>query len=391
MISLEQAQARLIALASPLSEETVLLPDAIGRWAAAPVNAKRTQPNRDLSAMDGYAVAQASAPGSWRVIGESAAGAGYSGTVGAGEAVRIFTGGPLPAGTDTVVMQENVSREGDRIGLLPTVTVILGQHVRRRGSDFSQGAPLIQPGDLLTPARIALAASAGFGTLPVRRRPRIDILSTGNELVPPGAEVGEDQIPESNTIMVAALLQSFRCTVHSPGIVRDDMADLTAAIRASTADVLVTCGGASVGDHDLVRPALAECGATLDFWKVAMRPSKPVMAGKRGDQIILGLPGNPVSAFVTATLLLRPLVAALSGAANPLPVRTTAILDAPLPANGDRIDHIRAQWSAGRVVPVGMNDSAALLALASADALIVRERGANAANPGEQVEIILLT
>ena len=203
--------------------------------------------------------------------------------------------------------------------------------------------------------------------------------------------MGEDHIPESNTIMVAALLQNYRCIVQSPGIVRDDMAELTAAIRASTADILVTCGGASVGDHDLVRPALAECGANLDFWKVAMRPGKPVMAGKRGDQIILGLPGNPVSAFVTAILFLRPLVEALSGAADPLPVRTTATLDAPLPANGERIDHIRAQFMGGRVAPVGMNDSAALLALSAADALIVREPGAKAAKPGEQVEIILLT
>lgn len=390
MISLAQAQAQLIALASPLPQEVVSLPEAIGRWAAAPVLAKRTQPTRDLSAMDGYAIAHSGLPGPWRLIGESAAGLGFLGTAGAREAVRIFTGAPLPPGTDTIIIQEDVTREGDLVTIAPDLAVPFAQHVRPAGGDFITGTTLIETGDLLTPARIALAAGGGHGSLPVRRRPRLDILSTGNELVPPGAAVGEDQIPETNAIMLAALVRDLRCTVQSPGIVRDDLDALTSAIRASDADILVTCGGASVGDHDLVRPALAQAGAELDFWKVAMRPGKPLMAGKRGRQIVLGLPGNPVSAYVTAFLFLRPLIASLSGAADPLPRSVTAVLDTPLPATGNRTDHIRAVEQGGRVSAVGINDSAALRALAAANALIVRAAGAPAANAGEQVETLRL-
>ncbi len=388
MISLEQAQSRLIALAHPLEEETVLLPEAIGRWTAAPVKALRTQPARDLSAMDGYALAHADLPGPVRVIGESAAGAGFKGVIAPREAVRIFTGAPLPAGADTVIMQEDVSRDGAYARLAEEIAVPKGQHVRRAGGDFVQGATLIDAGDRLTPARIALAASSGHGRLCVRRKPTIEILATGNELVSPGDVVGEDQLPESNTIMIATMLRDYRCAVSSPGIVPDDVAALTAAIGKSTADILVTCGGASVGDHDLVRPALAACGAELDFWRVAMRPGKPLMAGRRGKQIVLGLPGNPVSAFVTAFLFLRPLVASLSGAADCLPARSMAMLGTPLPANGDRTDHIRAHFVGGQVLPVGMNDSAALLALSQAECLIVREPGARAANSGATVEIL---
>ena len=388
MISLSEAQSRLIALGSPLPQEVVPLPDAIGRWAAATVLAKRTQPARDMSAMDGYAVAHASLPGPWAVIGESAAGKGFAGSAAPNETVRIFTGAPLPAGTDTIIIQEDAARDRDQLTIPPSLAVPFAQHVRKAGGDFIAGTALIEAGDRLTPARIALAAAGGHGSLPVRRRPRIDILSTGNELVPPGAAVGEDQLPESNAIMIAALLQDLRCSVSSPGIIPDDLGALTAAIRASDADILVTCGGASVGDHDLVRPALAAAGAAMDFWQVAVRPGKPVMAGKRGSQIVLGLPGNPASAFVAAFLFLRPFIASLSGAADPLPQSVTAILGAPLPATGNRTDHIRALDIGGRVAPVGLNDSAALRALALANALIVRPPGAPPAKAGEQVEIL---
>jgi molybdopterin molybdotransferase len=390
MISLATAQARLIELAQPLPVETVALSEAVGRWAAEAVVAQRTQPVRDLSAMDGYAVAHQDCPGPWRLIGESAAGVSFRGQAGRLEAVRIFTGASLPAGTDTVIIQEDISRDGETIGITKDLIIRPGQHVRLAGGDFTEGAGLIDHGERLTPARIALAAMGGYGALPVHRVPRIEILSTGDELVPPGAPMGDDQIPNSNAVMLAALLRDLPCTVISGAIIPDDMATLVSAIRRSDADILVTCGGASVGDHDLVRPALIEAGAEIDFWKVAMRPGKPLMAGRRGAQLVLGLPGNPVSAFVTAILFLRPMIAALSGSASPLPQPVSAILGADLPATGNRTDHIRAVLAGGRVVPVGLNDSAALASLARANALIVRPADSAAASVDEIVDILLL-
>jgi molybdopterin molybdotransferase len=390
MISLDEALARLIGLANPLGEELAPLPDTIGRWTAAPVKAKRTQPSQALSAMDGYAVAHADWPGPFTVSGESAAGAPYDGGLAAGQAVRIFTGAVIPEGADTVIIQENIDRDGDLAKPKPDDTIAIGQHVRPAGSDFSAGQVLIDVGEPMTPANIALASSGGHGTVLVRRRPTVEILATGNELVPSGEPVGAGQIPESNAIMVATLLQDFRCGVSSPGIIPDDSEAIKAAIRASTADILVTIGGASVGEHDLVKPALEACGAELDFWKVAMRPGKPLLAGKQGGRLILGLPGNPVSAFVTAFLFLRPLVAALSGATNPLPQRIPAVLFGSLPANGDRTDHIRAKRLGVSVSPIGPNDSGSLYALAHSDTLIIREPHAPKANPGDEVEVIYI-
>ncbi len=388
MISLEEAQSRLIALATPLPEEIVPLPEAIGRYCATPIRAKRTQPARDLSAMDGYAISHADLPGPFYVVGESAAGKSFQGRIEHGQAVRIFTGAAMPHGSDTVIIQEDIDREGDWIRIDPTLNATLGQHFRAAGGDFRAGDILIEPGEPLTPARIALAASGGHGAVPVRRRPTVEIIATGSELVPPGAPVGPDQLPESNSLMIAAMLHDFRCSVVSPGIVIDNLDAISTAIRGSKADILVTCGGASVGDHDLVRPALDACGAELDFWKVAMRPGKPLMAGRIGNQIVLGLPGNPVSAFVTAFLFLRPLVATLSGAIDPLPKRLTSQLARSLPANGPRMDHIRAKRIGGMVEPFGRNDSAALLALSQADALIIRPPNAPIARIGDEVEII---
>ncbi len=390
MISLSGAQSRLIALASPLEIEIVSLPEAVGRWTSAPVYAKRTQPARDLSAMDGYAIAQVGLPGPWSVIGESAAGTSFEGTIGPGQAVRIFTGAALPDAADTVIVQEDIHRTGDVIAIPAELRILPRQHVRLAGSDFGTGDLLIESSELLTPARLALAATGGHGAIPVRRKPVVEIVPTGDELVPAGAAVGRDQLPESNAIMLATMLRHYRCGVISNGIVGDQLDALIARFRASEADVLVTCGGASVGDHDLVRPALEACGAKLDFWKVAMRPGKPVMAGRLGNKIVLGLPGNPVSAFVTAHLFLLPLVAALSGAADPLPASETAICDALLTANGNRTDHLRARFHAGHVLPFGANDSAALFALANADCLIVREPNAPALAAGSAVEILRL-
>jgi molybdopterin molybdotransferase len=330
---------------------------------------------------------------SWDVVGESSAGSPYRGSIMAGQAVRIFTGAALPTGADRVIMQEDAARDGNVISATSANRIEPGHHVRRSGSDFRSGDTLIEAGERLTPARIALAVSGGHAELPVRRRVQVEVLSTGNELVAPGEDAGDDLLPESNALMVGLMLRDFRCSVVSPGIIPDDLELLTGAIRQAneSADVIVTTGGASVGDHDLVRPALEACGATLDFWKVAMRPGKPMFAGKLGRSIILGLPGNPVSAYVTAELFLKPLIAALGGATTPSPRRELAILHGDLPAVGPRTDHVRAVRNLGLVVPVGVNDSAALRALAKADTLIVRPAHSAPAKSGDTIEIILLS
>ena len=389
MISLEAAQSRLLALAKPLPVETALLAEATGRWAAEDVISKRTQPVRPLSAMDGYAMAGGSV-GPWRVIGESAAGRPFSGKVGPGEAARIFTGAAVPQGADAVVIQENVVREGDTIRVAPADAPITGRHIRQQGSDFREGDLLIKSGERLMPAQVALAAGGGFDRLSVRRRPRIALIATGDELVAPGVDAGDDFLPESNTTMLAGILQDFQCEINRIEIIPDNLSEIVGAIRAVDADLLITLGGASVGDHDLVRPALEACGATLDFWKVAMRPGKPVMAGQLGDMLVLGLPGNPVSAFVTALLFAKPVAAALSGATAPLARQFAVRLAAPLPANGERIDHLRARNTADGVIPVGPNDSASLGGLAAADCLIVRLPSAPPAKIGDTVPVYIL-
>ena len=389
MISLEAAQSQLLALVIPLPTETLPLIEAAGRWAAEDVISKRTQPTRALSAMDGYAIASGG-NGPWRVIGESAAGHPFAGKVANGEAVRIFTGAAVPDGADTILIQENVTREGEAIRANPANVPVSGRHVRRQGSDFSAGDVLVRQGERLTPARVALAASGGHGRLTVRRRPRIALIATGNELVPPGAETGLDLLPESNTTMIQAMFHDLPCEINNIGIVPDDLPRIAEAIRSVDADLLITIGGASVGDHDLVKPALEQCGASLGFWKVAIRPGKPVMAGRLGGMIVIGLPGNPVSAFVTALLFAKPVTAALSGARDPLPCRMSARLAAALPANGDRADHLRARMTPEGVLPVGANDSAAMGGLAAADRLIVRPPNAPAADAGDEVPTLPL-
>jgi molybdopterin molybdotransferase len=391
MIPLAEAQARLIALAKPVSSETVPLSHANGRWLATDITSIRTQPARDLSAMDGYAV-RASGRRSWRVVGESAAGKPFSGQVRDHEAVRIFTGAALPDDCDSIIIQENVIREGDVITVSDDTPPQAGKHVRARGTDFVAGETLIAAGTRLNPGRIALAAMAGHGSVHVRRRVRVAIISSGDELVVPGTNADDDHIPATNALMIAAMLDGWPVEINDIGIVADTLDALTEALKiAATADIIVTSGGASVGDHDLVRPALMAAGASLDFWKVAMRPGKPLMAGQLGDSLVLGLPGNPVSAFVTAILFLKPAIAALSGANETLPRVGTAMLGAPMPAVGTRTDHIRANLSENRLFPTGIDDSAILKGLANADALIVREAGAQAANAGDFAKFIPLT
>ncbi len=391
LITLAEARRRLLALAEPVRIEHVKLIEAAGRWAAAPIRAKRTQPQRDLSAMDGYAIRYADLPGPWKVIGDSSAGLHFEGLVRKGEAVRIFTGAAVPEGADTILVQEDCKRDGNKLSLSGAGPAARGAHVRSAGSDFRKDAILIAEGAPFTAAAIGLLALAGHATLPVRRKLRVTLISTGDELALPGSAIGPDRIPASNAPMLAALLRDLPAEVHDAGIFADRLPALAKAFAAAKeSDIVVTTGGASVGDHDLVRPALEMSGATLDFWRVAMRPGKPVLAGKLGNSIVLGLPGNPVSAYVTAILFLRPLIAHLCGATDPLPAYRSAVLAEDLPANGGRLDHLRADWREGCVKPVGRNDSAMLASLAAANALIVREPDALAARQGETVEIIAL-
>ncbi|MGW8203408.1 molybdopterin molybdotransferase MoeA [Sphingomonas bisphenolicum] len=390
LLPVAEAQARLFALAPRLATETVPITAAVGRWLAQDLAALRNQPWTDLSAMDGYAVRSAEAPGPWRVTGESAAGTTNLPLLPPGEASRIFTGAPLPPGADAILIQENAARDGDRL-TASADPLPAGRHVRTVASDFAQDAPLLEAGSRLGPAQIALAVLGGHGAVPVGGRPTVALLSTGNELVPPGAPTPPGFLPSSNAPMLAALLAALRCDVIDLGIVPDDLDAMAAALdRARTADIIVSTGGASVGDHDLVRPAFIKAGGALDFWKINMRPGKPLMAGRIGDTLFLGLPGNPVSAFVTATLFLLPLVRHLGGARDPLPPMSDAPLASPLPATGDRDDYLRAWRGQDGIVSVTSQDSAATAAMAKADCLILRPAGSPAAAPGDRVVILPL-
>jgi len=390
LVPVAEAQARLFALADPVSTETLPIRQAAGRWAAADIAARRTQPVADLSAMDGYAIRFADLPGPWRVTGESAAGRPFAGTVAAGEAVRIFTGAALPDGADTVLVQEEAAREGERLMLGGEGPAHRGRNVRARGLDFHDGDRLIAAGERLTPARIAVAATGGQGSLPVRRAVRVALAATGDELVPAGGPISGAQLPESNGVMLAAMLADLPVEIVDLGILPDRLDVLTEAFRSVEADLLVTTGGASVGDHDLVRPALLAAGGEIDFWRIALRPGKPMMAGRLGQTLVLGLPGNPVSAFVTATLFVRPLIAHLAGAADPLPVTTHALLGEDLPANGGRTDYLRARLEDGRAYASTIQDSSMLLTLARSTCLILRPAHAPAARAGESAEILVI-
>ncbi|WP_442679412.1 molybdopterin molybdotransferase MoeA [Sphingomonas sp. ASY06-1R] len=387
LLPVAEAQARLFALAAPLPIETRTLVEAAGRWAAEDVVARRTQPAANLSAMDGYAIRFADLPGPWHVVGESRAGGGLDRAVAAGETARIFTGAPVPDGADTILVQEEAARTEDRLELAGEGPPREGAHIRPRGADFDSGAALIAAGDRLTPGRIAAAAMGGYGAIAVRRRPRVALISTGDELVLPGVPTEGVMLPASNGVMLQTLIQDV-ADVQDAGLVPDRLDALVAALRAQDTDVIVTIGGASVGDHDLVRPALLEAGATLDFWKVAMRPGKPLFAGRLGDAVVLGLPGNPVSAFVTAHLFLLPLLAHLGGARAPVPSLLSAPLATPLPAGAGRDDYVRAVMVDGKVRPLTRQDSGSVPALTLADTLIVRPVGVPPAAVDEMVDIL---
>jgi len=390
LLPIDQAQRRLFAMSPPVARETVPLRQAAGRWAAADLVALRTQPAADLSAMDGYAIRFTNMPGPWTLVGESAAGRPFAGTVGDGEAVRIFTGAGMPAGADTVLVQEEAATTGATLSLSGEGPSHRGRNTRRRGLDFAEGDVLVRAGERLTPARIAVAATGGLATLPVRRRVRVAMAATGDELVAPGSIAAGLQLPESNGAMLAAMLADLGVDLIDLGILPDRLDTLRDAFVGVDADLLVTTGGASVGDHDLVRPALVAAGGTIDFWRIALRPGKPMMAGRLGNATVLGLPGNPVSAFVTAVLFVRPLVAQLAGAADPLPVTGRADLAEPLPANGDRTDYLRAALIDGRVHVAAIQDSSMLLTLARSTCLVVRPPYAPAGEVGESAEILMI-
>ena len=390
LLPVAEAQARLLALAAPLPVETVPLVEAVGRWAAVVVPALRDQPACDLSAMDGYAIRYAERPGPWTVVGESAAGGGLGRPLGPGEAARIFTGAPVPAGADCVLVQEEAERDGDRLVMAGEGPRGVGGNIRRQGTDFSCGTSLIAAGRKIDGRHVALAGIGGHATVAVHRRPRIALISTGDELVLLGQPTPGARLPASNAPMLAALLVGRPAEVCDHGIVPDDLDRIADAFRvaAAQADIVVTTGGVSVGDRDLVRPALEKAGARLDFWRVAMRPGKPLLAGTLGDAIILGLPGNPVSSYVTACLFLLPLIARMGGAAHPLPKTRTVTLGVALPANGPRHDYLRARIEDGRAFAPDGQDSAALMALAAADGLIVRPPHVPPAAIGESVEML---
>lgn len=390
-LPLEEAQARLLALVEPLRVEHVDSEGALGRYLAEPLLARRTQPVADLSAMDGYAVTQGDLAGPWRVIGESAAGHPFAGEVQSGEAVRISTGAQMPAGADAVILQEDLAREGDRITLTGEAPAPPGKHIRRRGMDFAAGQQVLAAGARIGPAQVALAIAAGHKFLPVRRRPRLAILDSGDELAADCENCPPDQIPASNGAMLAAMAAALPCETQRLGPVPDDLAALAEALdQAGDADVIVTSGGASVGDHDLVRPALEAWGADLDFWRVAIKPGKPILVARKGRQIVLGLPGNPVSSHVTAFLFLLPLLRALLGAAEPLPRPIRTRLAAPIGPGGARREFLRGSWDGECVAVHPLQDSGALSALAASNVLIDRAARARGADAGEEVRIHLL-
>ena len=394
-IPLEEAQAQLLALAAPLATEVVAADDALGRYLAEPLIARRTQPASALSAMDGYAVTSGDMTGPWQVVGESAAGHPFAGAFQAGEAVRISTGAVLPAGAGAVIVQEDLGREGDRLTLTGEPPMPADKHIRPRGLDFVEGAQVLAAGTRICPAQLALALSAGHAQLPVRRRPQVLVMDSGDELAADPTNCDAHQIPASNGAMLAAMARSLACDVRRIGPVADDMAALAAAFaQGSGADVIVTSGGDSVGDHDLIKPALEAWGATLGFWRVAIKPGKPILVATREvkgrTQIILGLPGNPVSAHVTAYLFMLPLLRALLGAARPLPFVTHLALATALPANGSRRTFLRAATKGSLVRPQSVQDSSALASLASSNVLIDRPANAPAIAAGEPVPCLWL-
>ena len=386
LLPVEDAIAAIMRRVPAPQGQSVPLAEAAGRVQFAPVVATHDQPPFNASAMDGYAVRSADivAGHGLTLIGMSQAGAGFAGTVGAGQAVRIFTGAPVPAGADAVIMQEEASVAGDVVQF--TSQPQPGRSVRARGNDFAKGQQLVEAGMRLTAMQLAVAAAANAPALVVAKRPLVALLATGDELELPGAALAPDQIVASNSFGLAPLLAPYAESVTDHGIARDDRAQLRAklaAIFAAAPDVLITTGGASVGDHDIVQEILLDLGVTLDFWKINMRPGKPLMFGTRGRTLVFGLPGNPVSAMVTAIVFIKPALRAWLGHAEPMPWRLP--LAGPTPANTARRHFMRAQLihtpEGPALLPIAQTDSGHTSSMAHADMLIVQPEG----DPGQPI------
>lgn len=375
MITVAEALARCLALVSALPAEAVPLRRADGRWLAAPAVATRDQPPFAASAMDGYALAAGVQPGDrFTVIGEAGAGHAFTGTVGPGQAVRIFTGAPVPAGAGHVVIQEDVTRDGDHITVKAGMDA--GDNIRPLGQDFRVGASLSPR--LLRPNDLCLLAAMNIPFVQVTRKPVVAIIATGDELVMPGEVPRDDQIIGSNAFTLAALVERTGGEARMLPIAKDTPAELAAVMGlAEGADLIVTIGGASVGDHDLVAQVAADLGMERAFYKIAMRPGKPLMAGRLRGVPMLGLPGNPVSSIVCAHLFLLPMLRAMLGDPAPAPRTLRATLAMDLPANGPRAHYMRARLLTGdglpRIAPFDRQDSALITILTEADALLIRE------------------
>jgi molybdopterin molybdotransferase len=399
LLSVADALDRVLSGAAPLPAENVPLLHAHGRVLAADVVALRTQPPANVSAMDGYAVRAADVvrvPARLKLVGEVAAGRPFDRPIGPGEAARIFTGGVLPTGADTVVIQENTTRESDDV--VVQAGTASGKNVRVEGLDFKSGdTPLIRR-RCLSARDLALAAALNHAEVCVYRRPKVALFATGDELVPPGSTPGPGQIVYSNGFALIALARAEGAEVVDLGIVPDRLDDTIEAVRrarATGADVLVTTGGASVGEYDLVQRAFAAEGMELSFWKVALRPGRPLMHGRLAPMHVLGLPGNPVSAYVCALLFLVPLLRRLSGRTDLTPAVTSAILGRDLPANDERADYLRARLlevndAAPTAEPFTVQDSSMMVPLAEADCLIVRAPHAPASKAGDSCVVLKL-
>ena len=396
MISVDEARTRILADLRPTPAEIVALANAWNRVTAASVVARLTQPPADVSAMDGYALraADGTLGATLTQIGAAPAGHPFAGTVGAGQIVRLFTGSVVPDGADAILLQEDATKDGDRITVNEAVAA--GRHIRRAGQDFAQGDAVIPAGRKLTARDVGLAAAANHPWLSVHRRPRVGILATGDEIAMPGEPIPTGGIVSSNSHALAALV---RASGGEPVVlpIAADTKEAVAAVADSVLglDLLVTTGGASVGDHDLVISGLQTRGLVVDFWQIAMRPGKPLLFGNLGAVPALGLPGNPVSAMVCAILFLVPALARLSGLPAAPPPPTTALLGAPVRQNDQRADHLRATVGTdaqGRLVvtPFPVQDSAMLRRLATADALILRPSHAPALPTGAEVPIVRL-
>lgn len=388
MISVDEALSRCLALVTPLPAEAVALRHAVGRMMSEPALAVRDQPPFDASAMDGYALSGDPVAGdTFAVIGAAQAGLGFAGAVGDGQAVRIFTGAPVPQGATRVVLQEDVSVAGDMITLKPKADI--ARHIRPQGQDFKAGEGL--EARRIGPHDLALLAAMNIPQVQVHRRPVVAIIATGDELVMPGEEPGAGQIICSNSFAIAALVEAEGAIARILPIARDTVADLTAVFGlAQGADLIVTIGGASVGDHDLVGPVAESLGLERAFWKIAMRPGKPLMAGRVSGTPMLGLPGNPVSSIVCAHLFVLPMVRALQGRPDVAPVEHSATLGADVDANGPRTHYMRARLKDGVITPFERQDSALIGILTQANALLIRPVGDTAQPKGAAARYIAL-